>query len=244
MMQYSYIASVRVAKGQNNDMALQEGLLGIEGVAVDTSVNKNKWQVPKEDLDFFTSTLQGKQLRIDHGESVLNVVGKVPEARNLGESVWFRAELGDLIVIQKVLRNYVNHVSVQIDSDDVVCSQCGKPTRKDKLLVHLCIGAWEIVHKPVVRELSIVASPAYDSTTFKPASFGATLPCADSAQGSPAATNENQTTNSSCDRCARNTGKHRLLMKRSSEEVHARANANDPGPACFIVMNKQNGYSR
>src|SRR5271157_223614 len=176
-MQFTYLAAfkVKAQKTQNNTLAIQEGLLNIEGIAMDASVNRNKWQIPKEDFDFFVETLQGKQLRIDHGESVMNVVGKVPEAKNLGDSVWFHAELGDPIVIQKVLRNYVTHVSVQVDSDNVVCSSCGKPTRTDKLLVHLCAGAWEIVHKPVVRELSIVASPAYDNTRFRPSGFGATV---------------------------------------------------------------------
>jgi hypothetical protein len=39
------------------------------------------------------------------------------------------------------------------------------------MLVHLCSGAWEIVHKPKVRELSIVASPAYEKTEFHPVGF-------------------------------------------------------------------------
>ena len=44
-----------------------------------------------------------------------------------------------------------------------------------KELIHLCPGAWEIVHKPMVRELSIVASPAYKTTEFKPLTGWATL---------------------------------------------------------------------
>jgi len=43
------------------------------------------------------------------------------------------------------------------------------------MLVHLCPGAWEIVHKPTVRELSIVASPAYKDTAFKPVGFFAAM---------------------------------------------------------------------
>ena len=42
----------------------------IEGQAIDSSVNKNRWQVPDEDLDYFASTLREAQVRINHGESV------------------------------------------------------------------------------------------------------------------------------------------------------------------------------
>ena len=30
----------------------------IEGQAMDTSVNKNRWQIPSEDLDFFVETVR------------------------------------------------------------------------------------------------------------------------------------------------------------------------------------------
>jgi chromosome segregation ATPase len=43
------------------------------------------------------------------------------------------------------------------------------------MLIHLCPGAWEIVHKPTVRELSIVASPAYKTTEFQPVGFYAAM---------------------------------------------------------------------
>jgi uncharacterized coiled-coil protein SlyX len=156
-------------------MAIKERLLPIEGTAIDTSVNANKWQVPPEDLDFFVTTLQGTQLRIDHAESAMAVIGKVPEGKKVGDAVKFRAEIGDLPIIEKVLRGYLTHVSVQVDSDDVECSRCKEQTRKEGLLVHLCPGAWEIVHKPRVRELSIVASPAYKNTEFKPLGFASAM---------------------------------------------------------------------
>jgi hypothetical protein len=103
------------------------------------------------------------------------VIGKVPEAKRIGEEAWFRAEIGEAAIIQKVLRGYLTHVSVQVDSDDVKCSKCGEQTRSEGLLVHLCPDAWEIVHKPRVRELSIVASPAYKNTEFKPVGFAAAM---------------------------------------------------------------------
>lgn len=170
-----YYIPFKALVGQDAQMAIKENLINIEGVAIDASVNSNKWQVPEEDLDFFAQSLQGAQMRIDHAESAMAVIGKVPEARRNGQAVWFRGEIGDATIIQKVLRGYLTHVSVQVDSDNVECSKCHAPSRKEGMLVHLCPGAWEIVHKPKVRELSIVASPAYKNTEFKPVGFAAAM---------------------------------------------------------------------
>jgi hypothetical protein len=174
-MQLRYFVPFKAQEGVSAEYALKEKLVNIEGVAIDTSVNANKWQVPEEDLDFFVQSLQGAQLRVDHAESALMVVGKIAEAKRLGNQVLFRAEVGEEKLIEKILRAYVTHVSAQVDSDDVECSKCKRPTRKEGILVHLCPGAWEIVHKPRVRELSIVASPAYQTTEFKPVGFAAAM---------------------------------------------------------------------
>ena len=165
----------KAAEGVSADLALKEKLINIEGVAIDTSVNANKWQVPEEDLDFLAQSLLGAQLRVDHAESALMVVGKVSAAKRNGDQVLFSAEVGDGNLIEKILRSYVTHVSIQVDSDDVECCKCKRPTRKEGMLIHLCPGAWEIVHKPKVRELSIVASPAYQNTAFVPVGFAAAM---------------------------------------------------------------------
>jgi hypothetical protein len=174
-MQLRYYVPFKAQEGTDAQFALKEKLINIEGTAIDTSVNANKWQVPVDDLDYVVQSLQGAQLRVDHAESALMIIGKVPEAKRLGDSVYFRAEVGEEKIIEKILRNYVTHVSIQVDSDDVECSKCKRPTRKDGMLVHLCPGAWEIVHKPKVRELSIVASPAYENTKFTPVGFAAAM---------------------------------------------------------------------
>jgi hypothetical protein len=174
-MQLRYFVPFKAQEGVDAQYVLKEKLLNIEGEAIDDSVNLNKWQVPAEDLDFFVSSLIGAQLRIDHAESAMAVIGKVPEGKREGNIVRFRAEIGDEAIIEKVLRGYLSHVSVQVDSDDIECSRCKRPTRKEGVLIHLCPGAWEIVHKPKVRELSIVASPAYKNTTFAPLGFAAAM---------------------------------------------------------------------
>jgi hypothetical protein len=174
-MKLRYFVPFRAVEGVDAQLALKEKLLNIEGVAIDASVNSNKWQIPSEDLDFVAAGLLGAQLRVDHAESALMVVGRVSAANREGSRVMFRAEVGEEHLIEKILRNYVDHVSIQVDSDNVECSKCGKPTRKEGMLVHLCPEAWEIIHKPKVRELSIVASPAYKDTTFVPVGFAAAM---------------------------------------------------------------------
>ena len=167
--------AVQSADQKEAQFPIKEQLVVIEGVAIDTSVNKNKWQVPKEDLEYIVETLKGAQLRVDHAESALMVVGKVVDASLDGDRVLFRAEVGDERLIDKIIRGYVTHVSIQVDSDEVECSKCKRPTRKEGRLVHLCPGAWEVVRKPKVRELSIVASPAYETTSFQPLGFYAAM---------------------------------------------------------------------
>ena len=174
-MQLRYFVPFKAQEGVDAQLALKEKLINIEGVAIDTSVNANKWQVPEEDLDFLAQSLLGAQLRVDHAESALMIVGKVSATKRNGDQVLFSAEVGDGNLIEKILRSYVTHVSVQVDSDDVECCKCKRPTRKEGMLIHLCPGAWEIVHKPKVRELSIVASPAYKDTAFTPVGFAAAM---------------------------------------------------------------------
>jgi hypothetical protein len=174
-MQLRYFVPFKAQEGLSADVALQEKLVNIEGIAIDASVNANKWQVPEQDLQFVADGLQGAQLRVDHAESALMVVGKVTAANRDGQRVMFRAEVGEERLIEKILRGYVSHVSIQVDSDEVECSKCHKPTRQDGMLVHLCPDAWEIIHKPKVRELSVVASPAYKDTAFVPVGFAAAM---------------------------------------------------------------------
>jgi hypothetical protein len=209
-MQLRYFVPFKAQEGVSTEYALKQKLLNIEGEAVDTSVNLNKWQVPEEDLDFFVSTLIGAQLRIDHAESAMAVIGKVPEGKRLGNTAWFRAEIGELPIIEKVLRGYLTHVSVQVDSDDVECSKCKRSTRKEGMLVHLCPGAWEIVHKPKVRELSIVASPAYKNTKFAPVGFAAAM-------------DESQKIDFPCNSC-----NHCSQLLKGNEDVGSRLRPQEP----------------
>jgi hypothetical protein len=82
-MQLRYYVPFKAQEGVSAELILKEKLINIEGIAIDTSVNANKWQIPEEDLDFFVQSLMGAQLRVDHAESALMVVGKVQK-----QNVW------------------------------------------------------------------------------------------------------------------------------------------------------------
>ncbi len=149
----------------------------IEGEAIDASVNKNNWMVPLEDLDYFAATLLGVQLRINHGTEVTDVKGLVKKARRDGSRVLFEAEVSsDPVLLTQIEKHYLTMVSPKVVSDEIVCSLCNGRTRDDNMvMVHLCAGAYEIVHKPQCVELSIVAEGAYPNNTFHPKGFAAAM---------------------------------------------------------------------
>ena len=149
----------------------------IEGQAIDSSVNKNRWQVPDEDLDYFASTLKDAQVRINHDEKIEAIKGLVTKTKRLGDIVFFEAEVsGDPVLLTQIEKKYLRVVSPKVVSDDIVCSLCqGKTRDANMAMVHLCAGAWEIVHKPRCVELSIVAEGAYENNIFHLKGFAAAM---------------------------------------------------------------------
>jgi len=149
----------------------------IQGQAIDTSVNENNWQVPSEDIDYFVSTLKNAQLRINHGTNVEDIKGIVTKVDRFGDTVQFEAEVsGDPVLLTQIEKKYLNMVSPKIISNEIVCSKCGKKTRKENFEKdHLCPGAYEVVHKPHCVELSIVAVGAYTKNLFRPKGFAAAM---------------------------------------------------------------------
>ncbi len=149
----------------------------IEGQAIDSSVNKNRWQVPSEDLDFFVETVNKAGLRINHGLTTESVKGAVTKAWRVGDQVFFQAEVsGDPVLLTQIEKKYLQMVSPKVVSDNIVCSLCqGKTRDADMVMIHLCAGAWEIVHQPRCVELSIVADGAYANNLFRFKGFAAAM---------------------------------------------------------------------
>jgi len=151
-----------------------EGDLGpsllIRGTFIDTSTNKNKWAVDPSELESISQQIAGSQLRIDHGGSVRDIVGGFTKGILVKESnrIDFEAEVDDPDVIRKVLKKRVNFVSPGLTAD-AFCSECGKPTRPFRECS--CKDSYEIIKNCQVKEGSIISSPAFKSTKFKPIGF-------------------------------------------------------------------------
>jgi len=155
-------------------------VLLIQGTAIDDTVNANSWQVPAEELPYFVTNSQNAQIRVDHGDRVEDIKGVInilhlPQASVDGRIVvHFEGEVsGDEELLAKIEREYVNSVSPRI-LGEAYCSLCGSRSRDDQMnLVHICRGAWEIMRRPRLVELSNVSIGAYEHAKFKPVGFAA-----------------------------------------------------------------------
>ncbi len=157
-------------------------ILLIQGTAIDDTVNENSWQVPAEELPYFVTNSQNAQIRVDHGDRVEDIKGVInilhqPQTSEDGRIIVpFEGEVsGDEELLAKIEREYVNSVSPRI-LGEAYCSLCGFRSRDDQMnLVHICRGAWEIMRRPRLVELSIVSIGAYEYAKFKPVGFAAAM---------------------------------------------------------------------
>jgi hypothetical protein len=157
-------------------------VLLIQGMAIDDTVNANMWQVPQEELPCLVASGQNVQIRVDHGDRVEDIKGVInilhsPQPSADGRTVVpFEGEVsGDEELLAKIEREYVNSVSPRI-LGEAYCSLCGSRSRDDQMsLVHICRGAWEIMRRPRLVELSIVSIGAYEHAKFKPVGFAAAM---------------------------------------------------------------------
>lgn len=147
--------------------------LPIRGIALHVGPNKNRWGVDPAFLRKIAEQLPGKTLRINHGTLVTDVIGKITNAAPNEDKVIFEAEIigSDQLttaIKEKIINGLLDSVSIQIEPTEIVCSVCGKQTRKNDIIVHNVRthgeDAYEIVKDGEVKELSIVLDPAYDKT--------------------------------------------------------------------------------
>lgn len=163
--------SAKELKAEGQGLSVVE----IEGIALDTSVNRNRWFIAEEDLDSFAASMVGRQLRVDHSLSVAFVKGKVLDAKRDGSVVRFKAEVSthDPNVAVPVLRGYVNTVSVGVRYAGLACRECKASASPAKTCEHA--SAAVRVMEPRCTELSLVTDPAYPAAKFQPNSFFAAL---------------------------------------------------------------------
>ena len=147
----------------------------IEGTAVDSSVNENRWAVPLDELDSLTTQFNSKrQVRVDHSKAFKDIVGYVEKAERDGDKIKFKARIYDPTVQRIILKNPTAHyVSIGALAEDVKCSKCSKPSKPFKTCK--CEGAHDVVRKIKLKELSFITDPAYENTEFQPVGFSASL---------------------------------------------------------------------
>jgi hypothetical protein len=159
--------------------------LKIRGVAVDTTVNKNNWRVNEKLLDKVAQSLIGKTLRVNHGDKVSDVVGRIENAMREGNKVIFEGNIigSDMIttsVKEKIMLGLLDSVSIGMEGFKVICSVCGKETRRGGEIIHDVSlhepPGYEDIIDGDVKELSVVLDPAYEATKINiSASFIAAL---------------------------------------------------------------------
>jgi hypothetical protein len=160
----------------------------IRGVLLDTSVNKNGWAIPQEELVSIASQVHnGVQLRLDHGQSVRDIIGGTTkgEVNSEQNKVMYEAEVDDPNVIRGILKKRIRTVSVGTRAK-AFCSKCNKLTSVSRMCK--CEGAHIILKENKVKEVSIVNEPAYEQAEFVPVSFVASVESALSLQKSESET--------------------------------------------------------
>ena len=160
-------------------------ILKIAGMAIDDSQNRNKWRIPKEDLDDIAAQLQDKPIMKNHDiDNVDAIIGRVNSAWRNENKVMYEGEISDESLIQKILLGYVKFNSIQIAIPAAYCDNCisklGKKQEEASIanLDEPCprCGSFDmLIRKPEVLEQSMVAIPAYVHAEVQPLSFKASV---------------------------------------------------------------------
>lgn len=132
--------------------------LPIGGFAVHEGIFKRVIEIPNSELGNVATALHNAQLRIDHSNSVRDIVGLVDTAEAAfdnyvsKEGVKYAAHIDDADIAQKVRDNKIRDVSIGFDFTPE-CSKCGKDFRR---CTHWFDKAHIIARDVKVFELSLV----------------------------------------------------------------------------------------
>ena len=146
---------------------------GTAVVNSDLEISKNGWGIEDSELEKFYNQFHSAQLRKNHGNTVDDIIGKVHVGKKEGGAVKFEAEVGDPAIADKISRGYIDSVSIRATAKEVVCSACGKSARPIKACK--CVDSHELIRGLKLKELSVVAEPAFESAKIIPLSFSAAV---------------------------------------------------------------------
>ncbi len=162
----------------------------IKGILIDQTKNLNNWVVDSEDFIMLAKDFTNKQIRSDHSEKIENVLGKIVstevDAPHTEEKapwdpatpyhhIHFMGEISSKNneVILPIQMGYVSFVSPAVDAREIICSTCRTPMVDKNIKTCDCKESGVLLKNISAREVSLVCSPAYAGTVFKPYSFAA-----------------------------------------------------------------------
>lgn len=128
-------------------------------MAIDASRNRNDWGISAERLGSFADKMRGIQLRMDHGDKALDVIGRVdnvqhnPNTHEVYADAWTHEES----IARRLHMGSLDAVSMQARAKNVECGSCQAAMEKCK-----CGDSWKSLVDPEPVEMSTVAEGAYD----------------------------------------------------------------------------------
>jgi len=138
-------------------------VLKISGTALELDrPNKNNWAMSSLDSEQILQTLRGATISCDHSRSVRDNVGLVTEVWKEDKFIKFSGYIDDGKIARLIKKGRIKFVSISGEGSPT-CSVCGRGTKPVRACK--CEGAFDVVRKPTIKELSIVTSPAYGDVT-------------------------------------------------------------------------------
>lgn len=145
----------------------------ITGFAVHVGTFNDLFETPESELENVASSIQGAQLRKDHGRSIDDVIGRVKNAAvetdpvTGVQGVKYNAFIDDPSVSQKLSKGLIGDVSIGFRYFPA-CSECGEDFR---FCEHGTDEAHIITQDMSVHELSLVVEGADSDAYAQPGAF-------------------------------------------------------------------------
>jgi len=175
------------------------GIITVKAIILEEGLNSNKWRVPREEFQSISDQYkEGRQLRLDHGKDVVNVIGRSTNSTVLKGSqvedylgvevpgiiddqmyigAEFEANPKEPQVRTNILAHYVDAGSIGLDAD-LFCEEDDVPaTIEGDEWVKPC-GHDEsgfLLRNVQAAEYSYVTEPAFSHTIFSYPSFAASV---------------------------------------------------------------------
>lgn len=156
--------------------------LPVQARLMDTTVNRNKWRVPENEIDNIISQISaGIPIKLDHdkSEKALAIIGKFEEARkevNEGgiTEVYGKGFINDRVAAKAVWDGTARNISIDGNAPKQSCTKCGTNMLGRKTCSK-CGNTEKNVSNWTMQEISLVDKGAYPNAEILPFQFSAAL---------------------------------------------------------------------